>query len=86
MSDDLFQTGLDLRQLRLDLRHIELEEEQIRVTVADTGIGIPPSEHEEMFKEFYQVEGLVAQGQGGHGLGLAICKRFMRRIGLQARG
>jgi CheY-like chemotaxis protein len=34
-----------------------------------------------MFKEFYQVEGLVAQGQGGHGLGLAICKRFIEMHG-----
>ena len=56
-----------------------LESEQVRVTVTDTGVGIPPSEHEDMFKEFYQVEGLIAQGQGqgGHGLGLAICKRFI---------
>jgi signal transduction histidine kinase/CheY-like chemotaxis protein len=56
-----------------------LESEQVEVTVIDTGVGISPSEHEDMFKEFYQVEGLIAQdqGQGGHGLGLAICKRFI---------
>jgi signal transduction histidine kinase/CheY-like chemotaxis protein len=58
-----------------------LELDEIKVTVADTGIGIPPNEHEDMFKEFYQVEGLVAQGQGGHGLGLAICKRFIEMHG-----
>jgi signal transduction histidine kinase/CheY-like chemotaxis protein len=58
-----------------------LESDKIKVTVADTGIGIPPNEHEDMFKEFYQVEGLVAQGQGGHGLGLAICKRFIEMHG-----
>jgi signal transduction histidine kinase/CheY-like chemotaxis protein len=55
--------------------------EQIQVTVADTGIGIPPGEIEDMFKEFHQVEGLVAQGGGGHGLGLAICKRFIEMHG-----
>lgn len=69
-----------------------LEAEQIKVTVVDTGVGISPSEHEDMFKEFYQVEGLIAQGQGqgGHGLGLAICKRFIEmhdgRIWVESEG
>ncbi len=57
------------------------EGEYVKVTVADTGIGIPPGEHEEMFKEFYQVEGFAARDQGGHGLGLAICKRFIEMHG-----
>ncbi|MBN1811217.1 MAG: hybrid sensor histidine kinase/response regulator [Anaerolineae bacterium] len=57
------------------------DSEQIQVTVADTGVGIPPGEIEDMFKEFHQVEGLVAQGRGGHGLGLAICKRFIEMHG-----
>jgi signal transduction histidine kinase/DNA-binding response OmpR family regulator len=57
------------------------DSEQIQVTVADTGVGIPPGEIEDMFKEFHQVEGLVAQGGGGHGLGLAICKRFIEMHG-----
>jgi signal transduction histidine kinase/CheY-like chemotaxis protein len=57
------------------------DSEQIQVTVADTGVGIPPDEIEDIFKEFHQVEGLVAQGRGGHGLGLAICKRFIEMHG-----
>ncbi|MCL6431961.1 MAG: hybrid sensor histidine kinase/response regulator, partial [Anaerolineae bacterium] len=61
--------------------HAAREAEQVRVTVADTGVGIPPEAHEEMFKEFYQVEGLAARGQGGHGLGLAVCKRFVEMHG-----
>mgnify|MGYP005848272233 FL=1 len=61
--------------------HAAREAEHVRVTVADTGVGIPPEAHEEMFKEFYQVEGLAARGQGGHGLGLAVCKRFVEMHG-----
>lgn len=64
--------------------------DMVQVTVADTGIGIPPSEHEDMFKEFHQVEGLVVQGKSGCGLGLAICKRFVAmhggRIWLESDG
>jgi len=59
----------------------KVETDEIEILVADTGVGIPPGEHEAMFKEFYQVEGLMAQGQGGHGLGLAICKRFIEMHG-----
>ncbi|MBN1976154.1 MAG: response regulator [Anaerolineae bacterium] len=59
----------------------KVEADEIEISVVDTGVGIPPSEHEAMFKEFYQVEGFVAQGQGGHGLGLAICKRFIEMHG-----
>jgi len=66
------------------------EGDYITVTVADTGVGIPPSEQEDMFKEFYQVEGLVAKGQSGCGLGLAICRRFIEmhggRIWLESDG
>lgn len=66
------------------------EGDYITVTVADTGVGIPPNEQEDMFKEFYQVEGLVAKGQSGCGLGLAICRRFIEmhggRIWLESDG
>ena len=66
------------------------EGDYVTVTVADTGVGIPPHEQEDMFKEFYQVEGLVAKGQGGCGLGLAICRRFIEmhggRIWLESDG
>jgi signal transduction histidine kinase/CheY-like chemotaxis protein len=59
----------------------KVETDEIEISVVDTGVGIPPDEHEAMFKEFYQVEGLIAQGQSGHGLGLAICKRFIEMHG-----
>jgi signal transduction histidine kinase/CheY-like chemotaxis protein len=67
-----------------------LEAEQVRVTVADTGIGIPPGEHDKMFKEFHQLDGPATQGEDGSGLGLAISKRFIElhggRIWLESDG
>jgi signal transduction histidine kinase/DNA-binding response OmpR family regulator len=54
---------------------------QIRVTVADTGIGILPEEHDSVFKEFYQVEVSIAGRRNGSGLGLAISKRFIEMHG-----
>ncbi|MHB0877594.1 MAG: ATP-binding response regulator [Anaerolineae bacterium] len=53
--------------------------EDIVVSVADTGIGIPPHEVEIVFDEFRQVDGRPERG--GKGLGLAIAKRFVQLHG-----
>lgn len=57
------------------------EDARVKVTVADTGVGIPPEAQSDIFREFYQIEGLVAQGKRGHGLGLAVCKRLVEMHG-----
>ncbi len=49
--------------------------ELVMVTVSDTGIGIPDSELDRIFAEFYQVERQNMR-QEGLGLGLSIVKRL----------
>lgn len=54
----------------------------VEVSVADTGIGIPPEEQGRIFGKFYQVQ----QGpdrREGLGLGLAICQRIVAAHGGQ---
>ncbi|HXV42653.1 MAG TPA: hybrid sensor histidine kinase/response regulator, partial [Anaerolineae bacterium] len=58
-----------------------LEPNQVKVTVADTGSGIPPTELHQVFKEFRQLDGMVSLHQEGSGLGLAISKRFIELHG-----
>jgi signal transduction histidine kinase/DNA-binding LacI/PurR family transcriptional regulator len=57
------------------------EDEQIIVSVRDTGLGIPPNEQEAIFDEFRQSDRTAARGYGGLGLGLAICKRLVEMHG-----
>ncbi len=45
------------------------------VRVKDNGVGIPPDERENVFKEFYRLPS--AARSSGSGLGLAICRRVM---------
>ncbi|TAK25021.1 MAG: hybrid sensor histidine kinase/response regulator [Chloroflexota bacterium] len=48
----------------------------VQLTVADTGIGIAPTDHEKVFREFHQVEGAASRRYEGTGLGLALTRRF----------
>ena len=49
----------------------------LRFTVADSGIGIPPELHAFLFRPFSQLEVTPARGLGGVGLGLAICRNLV---------
>ena len=53
---------------------------EVRVSVADTGHGIPPEDHERIFEEFQQTETGIEQREGT-GLGLALSKRLVELHG-----
>ena len=62
---------------------LQTEEEGrfVRITVSDSGIGIPADQLEQVFEKFYQV-GYAASGvREGTGLGLAICRRLIEMHG-----
>lgn len=50
---------------------------EIKVSVADSGRGIPPGMLDRIFEKFEQVEVADAKKRGGAGLGLAICKAIV---------
>ena len=53
----------------------------IQVEVRDSGIGIAPEKHEDIFLEFYQIGDGGSEQQVGLGLGLAIVSRLARLLG-----
>lgn len=56
-------------------------QEELCITVADTGIGISSDHLEEVFDPFFQVEGGMTRKVGGTGLGLAICSNLAGALG-----
>lgn len=53
---------------------VEKHPDDITVTVADTGIGIPYGEQERVFERFYRVSRSRSKDVDGTGLGLSIVK------------
>jgi signal transduction histidine kinase/DNA-binding LacI/PurR family transcriptional regulator/DNA-binding response OmpR family regulator len=52
-------------------------EQEIIISIEDTGLGIPQEDQEHIFDEFHQTDRSVTRGYGGIGLGLAITRRLV---------
>jgi heavy metal sensor kinase len=54
--------------------HAERDRDYVKVNVADTGMGIPKEEQENIFNRFYRVDRSRSRETGGVGLGLSIAE------------
>jgi signal transduction histidine kinase len=59
----------------------EKQDNWVKVSVTDTGEGIPAEELPNIFERFYRVDKSRARTTGGYGLGLTIAKRLVEAHG-----
>jgi signal transduction histidine kinase len=60
---------------------IEADDIEVRIAVADTGVGVPAEHLPRLFERFYRVDGARSRDSGGTGLGLALVKHVAERSG-----
>ncbi|MET8123199.1 ATP-binding protein [Micromonospora sp. NPDC005189] len=64
---------------------LDADDEEVRLTVADTGIGIAERDLPKLFERFHRVQGARSRSHGGTGIGLALVHELARLEGGEVR-
>ena len=61
--------------------HVEATDGRLRISISDTGVGVPPEEIGRIFDEFHRAASTSSRRRQGTGLGLTISRRLARALG-----
>jgi len=78
LIDNAIKFNRPAGEVRIEV--IGLPDRLVRITVADTGIGIPSDDLSRVFERFYRVDKARSRAVGGTGLGLSIVKHVLERM------
>ena len=56
------------------------DDEKVKVSIADSGIGIPREDLSHLFQKFYRVDNSETREIGGTGLGLYLCRKLVESM------
>ena len=65
-------------EVRVTVRQVD---DRIEIEISDEGIGIAPESMPHLFQRFYRAQAAVERGIGGSGLGLALVREAVEKIG-----
>jgi len=66
---------------KITLKTVLTDDNEVTVTITDSGIGIDEKEIDRIFEEFYQVEDHMTRRVGGLGIGLSISRALVEAHG-----
>ena len=75
-TENIHKSDINLSKL-FGIENVKLYEKYIKVSVADSGIGIAPEDMQKVFDQFQQIENSLNRKNGGTGLGLPIAKQLI---------
>lgn len=78
LLDNAIKFNRESGQVRVEV--MRAPDGHVRITVADTGIGIPSDDLSRIFERFYRVDKARSRAVGGTGLGLSIVKHVLERM------
>ena len=78
LLDNAVKFNHDNGEVRVEVR--TPLDSQVQISVADTGIGIPPDDLSRVFERFYRVDKARSRKVGGTGLGLSIVKHAIEQM------
>ena len=77
ISNALKFTEIGSIHVRVEKMTVSGHREGLKVSVTDTGIGIPADKQSALFEKFSQSDNSTTRKYGGTGLGLAICRELV---------
>lgn len=80
LLDNAINYSMDGGQIEVKLEELS---DLVKISVNDSGIGIPGKEITRIFERFYRVDKARSRKTGGTGLGLAIVKHLVENLGGQ---
>ena len=81
LSNSLKFTQIGEVVVSADGQLLDNNQYQLKISVKDTGIGIPVDRQQRLFQSFYQIDASTTRKFGGTGLGLAISKQLCELMG-----
>lgn len=79
---NLVENGIKYSEANSSVQvHSEITGSEVRISVADQGIGIAAKDHERVFERFYRVDRARSRATGGTGLGLSIVRHVVTNHG-----
>lgn len=65
----------DKKEIKVTVKN---DEKYLQIDVSDTGIGIPMSEQDKIFKEFFRASNARKKLSSGSGIGLYMCQQYIK--------